>query len=51
MLVLWHVLIKVGSEPETLDGINGTRWFITPDTMDGRFGANDTVQYVVLIFD
>ena len=36
---------QVGSEPETLDGINGTRYFITPDTKDGRFGGNDTVQY------
>jgi hypothetical protein len=36
---------QVGNESETLDGINGTRYFITPDTMDGRFGGNDTVQY------
>jgi hypothetical protein len=36
---------QVGNESETLDGINGTRYFITQATMDGRFGGNDTVQY------
>lgn len=35
----------VGNQSEVLDGVHGTRWFITADTMDGRFGANDTVQY------
>jgi hypothetical protein len=35
---------EVGTAPEALDGINGTRYFITPETMDGRFGGNDTVQ-------
>ena len=36
---------QLDSAPQLLDGINGTRWFINPVTMDGRFGANDTIQY------
>jgi hypothetical protein len=36
---------SVGNQSKVLNGVRGTQWYITTDTMDGRFGANDTIQY------
>mmetsp|Transcript_23107 Transcript_23107/g.69411 ORF Transcript_23107/g.69411 Transcript_23107/m.69411 type:complete len:279 (-) Transcript_23107:486-1322(-) len=36
---------NVSEASAVVDGVNGTLYYITPSTMDGRFGGNDTVQY------